>query len=619
MVKAEGMRFEKLKEKQKNSTLRTKILEGYLAMILLFTLLLSFLLSYFLHNYINENVYANMLNHNRQVENSLDYLLDDLVRLSEYPYTDKEVLDILQKNYGADNSSQIEKVNDISTLNSLIYKHVFYMNKYIESVWIIPSNGSGPAVKLIGSVNNNFDVTREDWYLKVRGGKGNAFILGVHQDHGSNNGGEILSVARSILDPASREYLGMIIINVTVQKASSLWDTRANDGAVTAVSDENNHLIMYGKQGKNKAFDEYLSKNADAISSDQITKAEIDGENYYIAATDTSLIDGRIFSIYREEEAVRNFRNFLWGIIIGAVILGSILIYISFSISKSITRPVKKLVNSMKAVEAGNLEEKSEEFHGELKLLSDSFNQMTAQMATMFSELQEKEKQKREMELLALQAQINPHFMYNTLNSIQCMAELQGAEPVVKMLDAMVHILRYTAESAGELVSVGQEIRFIKNYMEIINFRYFGRFSFLLHVPEETLSYGTLRFILQPLVENSIFHGFDADDLKAVIELRVIENEDTIVFEISDTGRGMPEALCKEILEHDRNEKKGLNKIGIYNVDQRIKLTFGRQYGINIVSRVGCFTKCMITIPKIKACDFGGDEDEEIQKGNDRR
>lgn len=607
------IRLNRLMEKQRNCTLSTKILEGYLIIILLFFCLLFFLLSYFLHNYINENVYANMLNHNQQVENSLNYLLDDIVRLSEYPYTDGEVLDILRKEYSEDNSAQIEMVNDISTLNSLIYKHVFYMNKYIDSVWLIPANGSGPAVKMVGSVNNNFDVTAEDWYPKVRQGDGSAFILGVHQDHGNNYGGEIVSVARSILDPENEKYLGMIVINMSVQKISALWHTADSDGSVTVVADEKENLIMYGKTGTNSAYNEYLTEHLSQISLDQISKAKINGENYYIAVSETEALDGKIFSIYEQNTVISSFRTFMLGVIFSAIILGAALIYISFFISKSITKPIKKLVTSMKAVEAGNLEEKSEEFHGELKILSNSFNQMTAQMANMFSQLQEKEKQKRLMEFQALQAQINPHFMYNTLSSIKCMAELQGAESIVNMLDAMVHILRYATENTSEIVSIEQEVTFIKNYMKIINFRNFGRFSFILQVPEETFSYGTLRFILQPIVENSIFHGFDPEDLNAVIELKVLEKEDTVVFEVSDTGRGMPPELCREILEHGYNKKKGLNKIGIYNVDQRIKLTFGKEYGIRIISQPGCFTKCMITIPKIKICDFGGDADGKEQ------
>ena len=194
-----------------------------------------------------------------------------------------------------------------------------------------------------------------------------------------------------------------------------------------------------------------------------MTKIKIRGENYYIVASEFEMINGRIFQMYSEERALKSFQVFVWGIVAGVIVIGVILFVISYSISKSITKPINQLVDSMRAVEKGNLKEKSEDFYGELKILSDTFNQMTEKMSEMFYELQEKERQKRKMELLALQAQINPHFMYNTLNSIKCMAELQGADSVVKMLDAMVFVLRYTAEDTQEIVSIEREIEFIKN------------------------------------------------------------------------------------------------------------------------------------------------------------
>ncbi len=617
-MKNNKKKFKIIKDIYKNRTLKTKILEGYIVIIVLVILLIAVLLSCFLHNYINENIYLNMQNHNQRVEKALKYHFDDIIKLSEYPYTDGEVLGILRKNYESGGSEEIEKMNDNSRLSTLLYKHVFYMNEYIESVWLVPANKKiTPAVKTIRSVNNNYDITIEDWYQEVLEGKGNAFILGVHHDNGTNNGSDIVSVARSIIDPENGAYLGMIVINMPVQTIASLCYTNDAEGIVTAVADEKNKFIIYKKSDRKQEFNKYLTYHADEIKSDKMTKIKIRGENYYIVASEFEMINGRIFQMYSEERALKSFQVFVWGIVAGVIVIGVILFVISYSISKSITKPINQLVDSMRAVEKGNLKEKSEDFYGELKILSDTFNQMTEKMSEMFYELQEKERQKRKMELLALQAQINPHFMYNTLNSIKCMAELQGADSVVKMLDAMVFVLRYTAEDTQEIVSIEREIEFIKNYTEIINFRYFGRFSFIFHVPSETLSYGTLRFILQPILENAVFHGFEPQNLNAVIELRVIENEDTIVFEITDTGKGIEPQRCKEILEQGSKEKRGLNKIGIYNVNQRIKLTFGKQYGIKLVSRVQCFTKAIITIPKINIFCQEDEEKQYEKKGID--
>lgn len=294
----------------------------------------------------------------------------------------------------------------------------------------------------------------------------------------------------------------------------------------------------------------------------------------------------------------------------GAVLAGILLIFISYAVADSVTKPVYQLVSSMKEVEEGNLQTQSREFEGELQVLSQTFNRMVRRMDDMFQELQHKEKQKREMELLALQAQINPHFMYNTLNSIRCMAEMQGADSVARMLDAMIHILHYAAEGTGEIVSIEKELAFIKNYIQIINFRYFDRFSFYIQAGNTTYQYGTLRFILQPLVENAVLHGFDAEDLHAVIEIKIFEQNDDLVIEVTDNGKGMDERHCEEILKQGDRERKSLNQIGLYNVNQRIKLSFGEAYGITLMSKIGCYTKAVIKIPKIAEADYMRDRNE---------
>lgn len=592
--------------REKNTTLKMKILRGYLILILLVFLLVIILLSCFLHNYVNNNIYTNMVNHNQQIDHSIDYHFNDIITLSEYPYIDKEVLTILRKKHD-ENAAWISRLADISVLNNLIYKHVFYMNDHINSVWLVPENlENSPGVKTRGSINNNYKITDEDWFETVYNGKGKPYILGVHENKGSTLGGEIVSVARSIMDPENGSYLGMIVINTLVEDLATLWYTGEQSDNVIALADKNNRLIMQEDSNSTKGFREYLTKYGQELKPGQINHVKIDGSKYYAVATRLTCMEGKIFQFYSADAATEGFRLLIGGILAGAVLAGILLIFISYAVADSVTKPVYQLVSSMKEVEEGNLQTQSREFEGELQVLSQTFNRMVRRMDDMFQELQNKEKQKREMELLALQAQINPHFMYNTLNSIRCMAELQGADSVVRMLDAMIHILHYAAEGTGEIVSIEKELAFIKSYIQIINFRYFDRFSFYIQAGNTTYQYGTLRFILQPLVENAVLHGFDAEDLHAVIEIKIFEQKDDIVMEVTDNGKGMDERHCEEILKQDDRERKSLNKIGLYNVNQRIKLSFGEEYGITLMSKTGCYTKAVIRIPKIPEAEYMG-------------
>lgn len=201
------------------------------------------------------------------------------------------------------------------------------------------------------------------------------------------------------------------------------------------------------------------------------------------------------------------------------------------------------------------------------------------------------------MEMLALQSQINPHFMYNTLNSIRWLSELQGADKVTQMIDALVKVLNYVAEDTSEFVDVGREVEFIRNYIKILNFRYFERFSFIFDIREETMQYEIPRFILQPLVENAVLHGFDNNDICATVKIDIHLEEGNLFLCVTDDGKGLSREKIDEILNSERKSEKRLNKIGIYNVNQRIKLTYGQEYAIRIDSKEGCFTKVTVRIP----------------------
>ena len=437
---------------------------------------------------------------------------------------------LLEKSYQGDGESIVVKINDTAKLAHLLYKHVFYMNKRIDSVWLLAENNmENPAIVTRQNLNNHYNMKEEDWYNRVYSGNGTPFILGVHEDSGSTSNEKIVSVARSIVSPTDGSFL------------------------------------------------------------------------YYLVITQLECIEGKIYQFYATKSATKGFGILYFVLLIGTLLIGAVFYLISYRISDKITKPLYQLVDSMREVSGGNFQIQTDKLNGELQILSTTFNKMTKRIDIMFQELTEKEKQKRDMELLALQAQINPHFLYNTLNSIQCVAEMQGAENVSNMLDAMISILHYTAESAGEIVAMEKELTFIQNYIKIINFRYFDRFSFLVQADDKVRNYGTLRFILQPIVENAIFHGFEAVDLNALIEIKIVEKDQNLVIEITDNGRGMEEAKCAEILQHDSTERRGLNRIGIYNVNQRIKLYFGENYGIRIISKMGQFTKVIITMPRITA------------------
>ncbi len=588
-------RFRKVK------SLKNQIFYGFLFLIGLIAICIFFLIFFFWEKYVKDSIYQAMQNNNYQIERNINYYFDDIIKLSEYPFSDSEIIQIMSKNYNTSHGEKqkIDKINDRNTIDKKLYQNIFYLNKKIESVWIFWGEGSY-AVKTRGSRKSSYDIKTEDWYEKVATGNGKPFIIGVHKDKSDFMEPEVISIARSIINPSTGEPVGVIVINTLASEFVTLWYSFDNSNTFAVVADKNKHFIFPQiEEGKCKEVEKFLIENWGKYEFDKSYKVKIENESYYLAASEISKMEGMVYQFHTVRDATEGIRIVLVFIVLIIACVFLLLVSISVAISNSITEPVGKLVSSMQDVESGNLEIQSEEFHGELETLSRTFNEMMKKTDHLFKQMQIQEKEKRNLEMLALQAQINPHFMYNTLNSIRWLAEIQGADNITQVLDAFIKVLRYLASDKGEMVDVEEEVIFIKNYIKILNFRYFERFTFSYKIDERTLHYKTLRFVLQPIIENAILHGFDSSDLYAVIEIKIYLEDDLLVMEVTDNGKGISKQRCEEILTKENPEGKKLNRIGIYNVNQRIKLAFGEEYAVKILSKEKCYTKVIVKIPAI--------------------
>ena len=202
-------------------------------------------------------------------------------------------------------------------------------------------------------------------------------------------------------------------------------------------------------------------------------------------------------------------------------------------------------------------------------------------------------------ELLALQNQINPHFLYNTLRSIRWMADVQGADNVTGAIDDLIQLFRLTTQIQGEYITIEEDLHIIRLYCEILMIRYMDCFTVEYEVDETLLSCKTIKFLLQPLLENAIYHGFQDWKKNALIRISVREEEGDVVFEVFDNGCGMDAETILRVLTLKKEDGKGLNKIGVNNVNMRIRRCFGEEYGLSFESEPGHYTIARAKIPKL--------------------
>lgn len=268
-------------------------------------------------------------------------------------------------------------------------------------------------------------------------------------------------------------------------------------------------------------------------------------------------------------------------------------------ISKIFSRSTNRLIEEMKAFEHDADNYVFQEVQGakEISVLSESFGSMVEQIQHLMTKIQQEQILLRKSELNALQAQINPHFLYNTLDAISWMCEMGETYEAKEMVNALASLFRISISKGHELISVEKEIEHAENYLKIQKFRYQDKFTYEFVVDKTCLHYMCNKITLQPILENAIYHGIHhvADD--GHIRILIASDGDEILFVIDDNGIGMSKEKCQEILEKDSGNSSG---VGIKNVNDRIKIYFGEKYGITIASEEDVGTSVTIRMPKIE-------------------
>ncbi|MDF2921864.1 MAG: hypothetical protein K0R57_778 [Paenibacillaceae bacterium] len=272
----------------------------------------------------------------------------------------------------------------------------------------------------------------------------------------------------------------------------------------------------------------------------------------------------------------------------------------AFLVSRFIRRPVYYLKRKMREVRNGNLDivisnHRQDEF-GEL---ADTFDDMIGRIRHLISHLNVSEQMKRDMEIQVLQSQINPHFLYNALGSISNVVALGRTGEVDRLVRSLISILEYGIADASDRVTLREELRNVKDYLYIQNIRYDQMFALEEQMDAELLDAPVLRMILQPVVENGIFHGYQGGTLEGTITVSACRDGGRMIIAVSDEGVGMEEELAGRILQrsYGAERPKRRQRIGLYNIHKRIQLYYGEDYGVEVSSKPGEGTVVRLAFP----------------------
>jgi Predicted signal transduction protein with a C-terminal ATPase domain len=456
-----------------------------------------------------------------------------------------------------------------------------------------------------GSILKN--INSENWYTNLKESYSQQILLFAHNHFLSPRKEKQLYIASNIM--SNTENLGVLVLGIDEYYLSRfLKNVRISDRTSLYITDKDGRCLVEG-ENNHYDFDSLPATLVSMIKNGQEIprNMKIDGLKQMVVSSQLYLRDvqgsWRILMITPLEDIRKDINKINYVTIIFVVLSLVAAIFLIFLVNMEVISPVIKLNRLTKEVQKGNLDVKAAEYRkDEIGQLGHGFNNMVVNLKDYITSIQEDEKAKRELEIKMLQTQINPHFVKNTLNVIRWMAEMIKAPGISQAISAFIKLLDYNFAKSGSMVTVAEEVTYLEEYMYLQKLRYQNKFCSMLEIDDNILNNKILRLSLQPVVENSIIHGFDKKKGLGTILIKGYREGNDLIFKIRDDGVGIPEevipGLLTNVKSHESNSK-GLGGIGIANVQQRIKLNFGERYGIDIKSETGVGTEVTIVFPVI--------------------
>ncbi|GLX66062.1 cache domain-containing sensor histidine kinase [Paenibacillus glycanilyticus] len=540
---------------------------------------------------IKHNAIQNARSNIVQAHNNLEIVLKDFVSIITLVSIDRtNVVGVLERKQ--DQSAYIEfqlqkKLEDY--LGSL-----FAYKSYITAVSIIGFNGE--------EYNSGFPyrfVSYKDkpWFQDILAANGKPVFFKLESDDYTVAGTTlkpVLVIGRTI--KSNDKAIGVALLYAPYDIIRKVYDNGPQSATRFIVSDKQDQIIFESNPGGEipPQFQDVVERDGQLYVKQ---RSAFSGWTTIGAVSVDSLIHDTV-----------KLRNQMFGVIGLALVA---VLFVSIIISRRITKNLRRLRDRMVKIDEGNLKYvKPLQSKDEVGHLSQAFSEQMGQIYSLLEEVKRREQQKRKAEIKALQSQIDPHFLYNTLNTIQFLAQLQQVPNIREVTTSLIELLRDMAKSDSEYTSLEDEITNLERYVNIQSYRLVQPFTVHYEIEEEARKYLIPRMLVQPLLENALIHGIEPVKHKGMISVKMLAEGNRLTIAVTDNGAGIPEdrlvrlanMLTEPVEVSPGNGSSPHNRfsgLGVMNVAQRIRLLFGREYGLRIYSQQGLFTTTELTLPII--------------------
>lgn len=406
---------------------------------------------------------------------------------------------------------------------------------------------------------------------------------------------DVFSLAKAVQDPETGEVLGVILLDIRhdiIQ--SSINGVTIGEKGFVFVMDQEDNIVYTPVNGI------VYRVNPKWVKAMEPMSVQIQGGSYQIRSELSPYTGWRTVGVFSMDEVMSSVNTIVY-ILFTCVIISLVLVVIvSFKFSRTLTNPIFKLKRLMKQAESGDLTVRFNfEHNDEIGELGQSFNHMIARIDQLIQMVYVEQENKRTAEMKSLQEQIKPHFLYNTLDTISWMARDYDAEDIVRLVDALTNMFRIGLSHGKDIITVKEEITHVSNYLYIQKIRYKDKLNYVIHVDESLYAIEVPKLILQPLVENAIYHGVKAKRGGGTITITGVPEGENLVFTVQDNGAGMLQEKVEE-LNRRMSERSVLDEkksFGLFYIRERIQLCYGKGYGVHVESTLGEGTRVTITLP----------------------
>lgn len=574
-----------------NISIKTKLVLYFLASILIPSLIITSIVYFRSTNIINrkmDNLIEKNIDSTRLIVEQRFEFINELTTLISMNPDIKAVI-------SSDSTKDISiNVREIITLDRALDSY------YLSNYHVLSNSSVVPKIYLVNKPNyarhdlstKVLDISEAEskpWFGNLDGK--NMIVV-------DNSKTDQITIARRLYDLTNADkvvYAALLTIDMDKKYINTLLSSyKASPGTAIYILSEDGSIILKSDSADEKSL-KYLnsltgSNKFGSLFDEKTTTTHqsVNGKPLVISTSSINTLNWKIISLTELNEINADQNNLNQIVILLLSVCMAVALLIAFILSKSISRPIIKLVKSMATVKDNNFDirldyKKKDEFGyliDQYKLMIEQIKQLIDQLFTSESNKQKAELKAKDAELRALQSQINPHFLYNTLDSINLYAVKHNVPVISEMITSLSNFFRYGLCKGKAIITIEEEIKHMESYLEIQNMRYRNKLIYNINVTPEIRKHQIVKLVLQPLVENSIFHGFQTSDREWILDISARIENGNIMIKVADNGEGADVDRLNSLLDSEDNRNES---IGIFNVHERLKTTFGDGYGLHYV------------------------------------